>query len=99
MILMLCYMDMMVSGAGNIIMTSGNPGGRSLYYDFESGHCPRCVKHWKVEQQIMYTTKNEKRTYPICPQCKIKQPLRKKPRHKKFYSVKHPSKRIEGGDA
>ena len=75
---------------------NNNQGGRSLYYEFDGAHCPRCVKHWKLEQQIMYTTKNEKRTYPICPSCLRKQPLRKSPRHKKFYNMKHPSKRIEG---
>lgn len=98
MILMRCCTVFIVIGVRNLMSNNNNnnpAGGRSLYYEFESAHCPYCVKHWTLEQQIIYTTKNGKRTYPICPECRIKQPLRKMPRHKKFYNIKHPSKRID----
>ena len=70
--------------------------GRPFYDNTNgTGLCPYCVKVWKLEEQIMYTTVNESRTYGICPQCKVKQPLRKKPRTRDGYLRRFPPKRID----
>ena len=69
--------------------------GRPFYDKSSTGLCTRCHKVWKIEQQIMYKTRNGKRTYGICPKCKTKQPLRKTPRTRDAWLRKYPVKRIE----
>src|SRR5215212_11311681 len=55
--------------------------GRPFYDDHNgTGLCTKCKGVWKLEQQIMHTTKNKTRTYGSCPICKNKRPLRKTPR-------------------
>ena len=66
------------------------------FYDNENGTglCTICKKVWKKEQQLMHTTRNKRRTYATCPQCKRKQPLRKTPRTRDAWLRKYPPKRI-----
>jgi hypothetical protein len=67
------------------------------YYDNENGTglCPVCIKVWELHEQVMYTTKNQTRTYGICPECLIKHPLRKKPRTRTGFIERFPPKRID----
>jgi len=76
---------------------SSNPNliGRPFYDKNKTGLCTRCLKVWKIEEQIIYTTKNQKRTYGICPVCRIKHPLRLTPRTREAWLLKYPVKRIE----
>ena len=67
------------------------------YYDSVNGTglCVRCNLVLPFKDQIMYTTNNKQRTYGICPKCKTKQPLRKKPRTRDGYLRRFPPKRVE----
>jgi hypothetical protein len=84
-----------------IAKNTNNDGKRHLpgrpYYDNENGTglCPTCVIVWPLKDQIMYTTVNKTRTYGICPKCKTKTPLRKKPRTRDGFLARFPPKRIE----
>lgn len=64
--------------------------------DYKKGYCSRCEKEWKPEEQIMYTTQNQTRTYGICPnpECGDKRPLRKRPRTRDAWRKKYPKKYI-----
>jgi hypothetical protein len=67
------------------------------YYDNHNGTglCTHCNSIWKLEEQIMYTSNNKKRTYGTCPKCRIKFPLRKTPRTRDAWLERFPVKRIE----
>ena len=69
--------------------------GRPFYDNDGTGLCTRCKSVWKLEQQIMYETRNKKRRYGICPKCKTKLPLRKTPRTRDAWLRNYPVKRIE----
>lgn len=70
--------------------------GRPYYdNDYQTGLCPRCNLIWKLQEQIMYTTVNGTRTYGICPECRDKRPLRKKPRTRDGFLARFPPKRID----
>ena len=69
--------------------------GHPFYDKEKTGLCTRCKKVWKREEQIIYESKNKNRKYGICPECKIKQPLRMTPRTRDSWLRRYPVKRIE----
>lgn len=69
--------------------------GHPLYDQNNTGLCTKCKNVWTIEQQIMYTTRNKKRTYGICPVCLNHHPLRKTPRTRDTWLLRYPPKRIE----
>lgn len=62
--------------------------GRISYF------CNDCYKFTPKDSAIMYKTKNGNRTYPICPYCKRKTPMRVKA-HAKRKTRENTVKRIE----
>lgn len=56
--------------------------------------CPRCTKFFLKDKCILHTTKKGTMTYPICPNCKDKHPMRTKPHCKRWWNKKIEPKRI-----
>ena len=71
------------------------PTGLKQYEQDKSRlRCQKCDLFFEKEQCIIYTTITGNMTYPICPVCKIKHPLREKPRYKKHWKKRIEYKRI-----
>lgn len=62
--------------------------------DLNTLMCPDCYLYFQKDKCPTHTTSTGLRTYPICPVCKTKQPMRSKPRCRRFYKMRHKDKRI-----
>jgi len=56
--------------------------------------CAKCNVFFSIEQCEIHTTKSQKMSYPICPICKVKHPMRNAPRNKRWFRDRVEYKRI-----
>ena len=56
--------------------------------------CPKCIKFFRKDECEIYETKSQNMSYPICPVCKIKHPMRQTPRNKRNFRQRTEYKRI-----
>lgn len=57
--------------------------------------CAKCNVFFSIEQCEIHKTTTGNMSYPICPICKVKHPMRNAPRNKRWFRDRVEYKRID----